>query len=214
MAAIINTSELQNMGEAMGLSCFILEPDTLRITNSLMAYSVFPEVITVNEAAYLTDLIEAHCTPQDIGLVKNELLLFKSGRKDSWAGIFRINKADEQNVWVYMKMYRGEKTVFQQFNYGYCIITELDQCGIAKEQLNVFIAELKKMTNAERIKKLTRREIEVVRLISKGYSYTGIAVVLNIRPDTVNCHRKNILRKLEINNIAMISCFASEVGLI
>jgi len=214
MTSQINNSELQQLVVTMSLSFFILERNTLKIINSLNAHLIFPEVINGNEATDFNDLIEGCCIPEDIDMVKEDLLLFKSGQKHCWAGVFRIRKSEKHSVWVYMKIYRSDESAIELPNRAVCVIMELDPAGINKEQLNVFTAEIKKAGNAEKIKKLTPREIEIIRLIAQGYSYTGIAEMLNIHPDTVNRHRKNILKKLGLSNIAMMICFAKEVGLI
>lgn len=41
----------------------------------------------------------------------------------------------------------------------------------------------------------TKREIEILIQIAKGYSFTEIAELLKILPHTINTHKKNILRK-------------------
>lgn len=41
----------------------------------------------------------------------------------------------------------------------------------------------------------TKREIEILTKIAKGYSFTEIADLLDISPNTINTHKKNILRK-------------------
>ncbi len=68
--------------------------------------------------------------------------------------------------------------------------------------------------NLDVISKLTGREIEIIYHITTGRSYTEIAEKLDIRPETVNKHRKNILRKLKLKNIASLSTFATENGLV
>jgi len=214
MALQINLPKLLYLAEATGLSCFILERNTLKIINSLNAHSIFPEVISDNEVVHLLDLIQHCCIPADLKLVNDQLCLFKSRQKRCWAGIFRIRKSEEHSAWVYMKICQSDENAIEFTNHAVCVIMEIDPAGISKEQLNVFTAEIKKAGNAEKIKKLTPREIEIIKLIAKGYSYTVIAEKLEIKPETVNSHRKNILQKLGISNIAMISCFATEVGLI
>jgi len=82
-----------------------------------------------------------------------------------------------------------------------------------QEQLNTLISEAIKLKNSDRIKKLTHRELTIIKLIARGFSYTNIAAQLIIQPDTVNQHRKNILKKLGLPNIATLVCFAKEVGL-
>jgi len=49
---------------------------------------------------------------------------------------------------------------------------------------------------------LTKREIEILRLISQAFSNKEIAKELFISDQTVSVHRKNIMRKLSVSNIA------------
>ena len=54
---------------------------------------------------------------------------------------------------------------------------------------------------------LTRREIEIVKMIGKEVSTKEIAEQLFLSELTVATHRKNILRKLEVKNIAGVVNF-------
>ncbi len=47
---------------------------------------------------------------------------------------------------------------------------------------------------------LSKREIEILKLVRKGYLSKEIADKLYISLNTVNNHRKNILRKLQVSN--------------
>ena len=49
---------------------------------------------------------------------------------------------------------------------------------------------------------LTKREIEILKLIASGYSNQEIANILYISYNTVDTHRKNIMHKLSIKNTA------------
>lgn len=51
---------------------------------------------------------------------------------------------------------------------------------------------------------LTKREIEILKLISQAYSNKEIAQELFISDQTVSVHRKNIMRKLSVSNIASL----------
>ncbi|MCK5832280.1 response regulator transcription factor [bacterium] len=55
---------------------------------------------------------------------------------------------------------------------------------------------------------LTHREREIVQLISEGKMTKEIATILNIDETTVNTHRKNIMKKLHIHNIAGLVKYA------
>ncbi|MFT5602290.1 MAG: DNA-binding NarL/FixJ family response regulator [Flavobacteriales bacterium] len=61
---------------------------------------------------------------------------------------------------------------------------------------------------------LSDRELEIITLIAEGYTNAQIAVVLYISNHTVNTHRKNIMKKIGINNTAGIVMFAIKSGLV
>ncbi|MDH3651214.1 MAG: LuxR C-terminal-related transcriptional regulator [Saprospiraceae bacterium] len=61
---------------------------------------------------------------------------------------------------------------------------------------------------------VTRREKEILNLISLGLSTNDIAVYLNISGSTVKTHRKHLLRKLGANNVAALVRVGMEYGLI
>lgn len=61
---------------------------------------------------------------------------------------------------------------------------------------------------------LTKREVEIIRHLAKGLSSKEICDILNISNFTVDTHRRNILRKLNISNSVGVVSFAREHGLI
>ncbi len=61
---------------------------------------------------------------------------------------------------------------------------------------------------------LTEREIEIVKLISQGLSTKEIGEALFISPRTADTHRTNIMRKLDLHNVAEIVRFAFQNKLV
>lgn len=61
---------------------------------------------------------------------------------------------------------------------------------------------------------LTSREVDIIRLIVKGYSTSIIAGELNLSPHTISTHRKNIIRKLKIKSPVELVAQAYDLGLI
>jgi len=55
---------------------------------------------------------------------------------------------------------------------------------------------------------LSAREAEVLKWLSTGYSTKKIADKLNISIHTVNAHRKNIMKKLDIRTISGLTIYA------
>jgi DNA-binding NarL/FixJ family response regulator len=74
--------------------------------------------------------------------------------------------------------------------------------------------DIKLNVSIDKTKKLSFRELEIIKLVCSGMHHRAIAQELQISFHTVDKHRKNILRKLELHNIASLSCFAIKNGLI
>lgn len=61
---------------------------------------------------------------------------------------------------------------------------------------------------------LTQREKEILKLIGEGHRNKEIADLLCISEKTVNKHRSNIMQKLDMHNVANLTAFAIEKGLV
>lgn len=58
--------------------------------------------------------------------------------------------------------------------------------------------------------KLTKREVEIIRMVSREMSTKQIAAALFLSELTINTHRRNVFRKLEIFNVAGLINFARQ----
>ena len=61
---------------------------------------------------------------------------------------------------------------------------------------------------------LTQREREILKLIAEGYKNKEVADYLCISLKTVEKHRANLMKKLDLHNAASLTAFAMEKGLI
>jgi DNA-binding NarL/FixJ family response regulator len=61
---------------------------------------------------------------------------------------------------------------------------------------------------------LTDREREILQLVAESYSTKEIAAKLGISAKTVDNHRTNLMRKLDLHDVASLTRYAFEVGLI
>jgi two-component system response regulator NreC len=61
---------------------------------------------------------------------------------------------------------------------------------------------------------LTQREREVLKLIGEGYKNKEIADYLCLSVKTVETHRANLMRKLDLHDVSALTTFAMEKGLI
>ncbi|MCW9528856.1 helix-turn-helix transcriptional regulator [Klebsiella grimontii] len=62
--------------------------------------------------------------------------------------------------------------------------------------------------------KLSKREVEVIYLLSQGYGCTEISEKLNISINTVKFHSHNIVRKINAKNIKNAIYIAHKMELI
>jgi DNA-binding NarL/FixJ family response regulator len=61
---------------------------------------------------------------------------------------------------------------------------------------------------------ITQREVEIIRKIAQGYTTKEIGEQLYVSEFTINAHRRNICRKLEIYTPVGLVNFAKEHGLV
>lgn len=64
------------------------------------------------------------------------------------------------------------------------------------------------------ITELTNRELEILQLVAKGLSNKEIGEELFISHRTVDTHRTNLMKKIEVHNVAGLIRFAMDHGLV
>jgi DNA-binding NarL/FixJ family response regulator len=85
--------------------------------------------------------------------------------------------------------------------------------GITDKILEGFIEGRKKIKEKSTWDTVTQREREILKLIAEGYLNKEIADILNISIKTVEKHRANIMKKLDLHNVAALTSFAIKRGL-
>jgi len=86
--------------------------------------------------------------------------------------------------------------------------------GISDQVIEGYLSgrrQLKKESNWDTV---TQREREVLKLLAEGYTNKEIANFLHISIKTVEKHRANLIGKLDLHNVAQLTAFAIEKGLI
>ncbi len=65
-----------------------------------------------------------------------------------------------------------------------------------------------------RFSELTEREMDVVILLSRGYTNKEMATKLNLSKYTIETHRKNLMKKLKLKTSGQLIYFAAQQGLV
>lgn len=170
----------------------ILHSDTLlsiglqKILNDMFSIKAAHYSVTPNETA--VDEADLIILSSDIFVRDNDLL---ASRKHKLIFITE-NLPDSSNGYNYICRNWSEERIIQQLNTYLC---KLD--------------DIKSVHN-----ELSKREIDVLRLVAKGLINRDIADKLNISINTVLSHRKNITSKLGIKSVSGLSVYAMMNGLI
>ena len=61
---------------------------------------------------------------------------------------------------------------------------------------------------------LSERELQIIQYIAEGYTNSQIAAIIYLSNHTVNTHRKNIMKKLGVNNTAGIVMYAVKTEMV
>lgn len=83
-----------------------------------------------------------------------------------------------------------------------------------KQILDTIKTEQNQKASAKKSSKgITSREIEIITLIKQGLTSKQIADKLHLSPKTINIHRNNIFRKLDVKNVSSLITAAQQMGL-
>ncbi|WP_276483393.1 response regulator [Paraflavitalea pollutisoli] len=69
-------------------------------------------------------------------------------------------------------------------------------------------------TELKGIPALTKREKEILHMISEGMTTADIATQLTLSPLTIETHRRNLLQKFDVKNVAALIKIAVQQGLV
>jgi DNA-binding NarL/FixJ family response regulator len=86
--------------------------------------------------------------------------------------------------------------------------------GISEKVIEGYLEGKESSLAASSWQKLSQREREVLKLIAEGYKNKEIAEDLCISLKTVEKHRANLMKKLDLHNAAVLTVYAVERGLV
>ncbi|MEE9611390.1 MAG: response regulator transcription factor [Desulfatiglandales bacterium] len=86
--------------------------------------------------------------------------------------------------------------------------------GVSKKVIEGYLEGRKGVKTKSSWDTLTQREREVLKLIAEGFKNKEVADYLFISLKTVEKHRANLMKKLDLHNAAALTAFAIERGLI
>lgn len=142
-----------------------------------------------------------------------------------------ITKDFEKIKVIILSMYATEEYVLQALRAGasgYLLknadVEELQQAisTVAKGEIYLSHAISKQVASYIRravgetspLDRLTARQREILQLIAEGYTARNIAAKLHISIKTVDTHRANLMKRIDLQNIPALVRFAIRMGII
>ena len=86
--------------------------------------------------------------------------------------------------------------------------------GISEKVIEGYLEGRKTLRTKTTWDTITQREREILKLIAEGYKNREVADYLCISLKTVEKHRSNLMRKLDLHNASALTAFAIEKGLV
>jgi two-component system, NarL family, response regulator NreC len=86
--------------------------------------------------------------------------------------------------------------------------------AISKLLVEDYVRQLRQRGVEDSYELLTPRERELLQLLAEGKTTKEIASALNLSPHTVETHRANVLRKLNLNSLPELILYAVRKGVI
>lgn len=159
------------------------------------------------------ETIQRYFHQDDMELYNEVKSYFEKKKRGSYSCFHKIVSSDGESKWIYtnLKIFRktpDNKTI-ELLGFAVDFSNDLNN----NKYTDKVLKEKLKKANIKVIDIISKRELEVIKYFANGYKTKEIAEELNISFHTVNNHRKNILKKLDLRNIAAMVNFAVENGL-
>ncbi|MBI9068549.1 MAG: PAS domain-containing protein [Salinivirgaceae bacterium] len=151
--------------------------------------------------------------PDDVELIKYATNKALKERNRFHLINFRIK--DKSGNWQWLTISSQALTI--ENDPDYLLIVAVPIHNVPPEfnvLLDRYYKEIKQLRNELKLNKLSKTEKKVIELYVTGLTTKEIAIKRNRSFNTINNHKRNVFKKLNIHNMAELVAFAKDSGLI
>jgi DNA-binding NarL/FixJ family response regulator len=184
---------VQAVSSSKGVKLLIGAPCTSRVDSVSTDRFATPEKIAGTAAAPKTRL-----TPREIQILK-------------------FIARGLHNHQIAARIHRSIKTVEKHRQSLHTKLSTHEVAGLTRQAVAMGLAECSRLALRRlerRAKLLTRRELEILKLVAQGSGNKWIASELHRSIKTVDHHRENIMKKLHLHRVAGLTSYAVSIGLV
>lgn len=151
--------------------------------------------------------------PDDRDYLRAQTSMLLSNPNKGYTAFYRFKNARGDYLWFYSasRVFRidEDRDIFETITISVDFTGPLSYT----KNMKLFAQEKLRDINAEVIRIITKRERHILQYFARGFKTKEIADELGISFHTVNNHRKNMLKKLQLKNLSSLVNFAVENGL-
>ena len=202
----------------------ILRAGIRSLLNMVPNFEVVGEVDNGKDAIYSVGQLKPDLLLSDLSMPKTNgteaILRIKSRYPDIKVLVLTVHKTEE---YVHAALEAGADGYVLKDDTSDELINAINNIlsgntylspGICTEVVMGYLANPGKEMITSSVDQLTTREREVIKLIAEGYRNKDIAEYLSISIKTVEKHRSNMMRKLDLHNTSGITSYAIKNGLV
>lgn len=201
---------LQMLSDVSSICAFIYSAKTNRIeyvNDNFQKY--FQLSMEHFKSPAISRFIYSRIHPDDARFVKKlENSVINGGHSSSLNKVFRIRMHD--NIYHPLLFMIFKLSIINQKYEHLKIGIQIDFTSFEEDHLTDSEYQLCQ----KKITELSNRERDILRQVVKGHTDNEIAIILHLSFHTVQKHRKNILKKLQIRNTAILAYIAGKSNLI
>lgn len=151
--------------------------------------------------------------PDDRDVLREMRNFFRHNKSASFTALFKFRDVNNNYLWLCTVANIFRRTTDESIFEVVGVSIDFTSQFTYNKNIRMLSREKLRELNKDVIAKITPREREILKYFAGGYKTREIAEKFNLSFHTVNNHRKNLLKKLEIKNLAALVNFAVENGL-
>ncbi len=197
-----------------GLSAQLqLEPDMVVVGEACDAETAVERILETEPDIVLSDInMPGLCVFSAAQTVQAQLPHVRFLFLSAFSNDILIEQAIQAKAWGYMVKGESFSTISQavrEVNRGWLRYSSEIRARLVDTPEGPRLAE----ETTSHVHRLTGRELELLRYIACGMSVKEIAKVMHISSKTVDCHKTNLMSKLDLHNRVDLARFAYREGL-
>lgn len=206
---IVESSDLYRLGLTCVIKDQVLSPEIFTVTTKSDLYKT---LVSNPNATVIIDY-------ESLLNVSIDEIITLSVRFDQSHWLFVGDTPDETFLMPLTASFERANFILKSNDYEVISMAILDTLSGKKffcsEALQIIMdGHNRKKESSGKRNLLTVTETELIQLFAQGKTAKEIAELRNLSHHTINTHRKNIFRKLELNNVQELIKFALKNGLI